>query len=287
MSIPNTFQGLLGTSIGRADSFCCNLQIVWHGMYEWTCLAMSLFMFGQNMLPFAWYLDDHCKGPLSNRYEELNFPGDAWMFIGCHPSIARMVSGSRDSFLQDSGQPYIICWISSWSVLSCCVSFWMDATCIPDSLGWVHGLWHLSLWFLSSFYADSAECINHCNVFTWNILNDNFIWLYLKQQPLQLWWHITKMLLVYALKRPYPKGSHEPKTTTNISRSILAYLISAGTRILDANGTCLLLPWLYFCMSTAPSHAFHASTCVNGLAAGITADFAFQFWNSHGYLFIE
>ena len=52
-SIPNAFQGLLGTSIGISGYFCCEALIVWHGTEEWTCLAMSLLMFDQNMLPFA------------------------------------------------------------------------------------------------------------------------------------------------------------------------------------------------------------------------------------------
>ena len=34
----------------------------------------------------------------------------------------------------------------------------------------------------------------------------------------------------------------QPKTTANISHSILAYLVSAGVRLLDANATGLLLP---------------------------------------------
>ena len=44
---------------------------------------------------------------------------------------------------------------------------------------------------------------------------------------------------------------HVAKTNANISHSILAYLVSAGVRLLDANATGLLLPWLSFCMRTA------------------------------------
>ena len=47
------------------------------------------------------------------------------------------------TFLQDSSQPSNICWISSWSVLSCCVAFWMDSTCILDSCG-------VSSWMVTS-----------------------------------------------------------------------------------------------------------------------------------------
>ena len=39
------------------------------------------------------------------------------------------------SFLQYSGQPSNICWISSWSDLSHCVTFCMVSTCIQDSCG--------------------------------------------------------------------------------------------------------------------------------------------------------
>ena len=90
---------------------------------------------------------------------------------------------------------------------------------------------------------------------------------------MQPWWSITKILQMYVFKRPVVTLVYElsaikvdmkllqPKTTANISCSILAYLVSAGVRLLDANATGLLLTWLFFCMSTAPSPTFDAFSC--------------------------
>ena len=53
----------------------------------------------------------------------------------------------------------------------------------------------------------------------------------------------------------------QSKTTATTSCSILAYLVSTGVKLLDANATGLFLPWLSFCISTALSPTFDASTC--------------------------
>ena len=84
------------------------------------------------------------------------------------------------------------------------------------------------------------------------------------------------MLQLYVLKRLLVTLGYELSTikvvmklhatTTKMSCSILAYLVSAGVKLLDVNATGLLLPWLSFCMRTAPSPTFDASTCsVTGL----------------------
>ena len=52
--------------------------------------------------------------------------------VALHCQNGLRISGS---FLQDLGQPSNICWISNWSVFSCCVAFLMDSTCILDSCG--------------------------------------------------------------------------------------------------------------------------------------------------------
>ena len=146
MSIPNTFQGLLGTLIGIAHSFCCELLLVWHGTQEWTCLAMSLFMFGQKMLHFAlnailvtcgWPFGSAFKQWPLNAIGMKSLPFQVMYECSLNKSSLHCQNGLRifSSFLQDSGQPSNICSVSSWSVLSCCVALWIDSACILDSCG--------------------------------------------------------------------------------------------------------------------------------------------------------
>ena len=144
MSICNTFQDLFGTSIGIAGFFCCELLIVWHGTQNLTCLAMSFFMFGQNMLPFvlnvilvtpAWPLWSAFKQWPLNAIGIKNLHSQVMYECSIDKSSLHCQNGLRisGSFLQDSGQPSNVCWISSWSVLSYCVVFWINSTCILDS----------------------------------------------------------------------------------------------------------------------------------------------------------
>ena len=86
----------------------------------------------------------------------------------------------------------------------------------------------------------------------------------------------------------------QPKTSVNISCSILAYLVSAEVNLLDVNATDLFLPWLSFCMSTASSPTFDASIVLSlvllcqGAVGSITADcFSVPEILSHSYLSIE
>ena len=68
-SIPNTFQDLLGTSIGMAGSFYCELLMVWHETHEWTYFAICLLMPDQNMLVCA--LSNILFTSRYDHYEEL------------------------------------------------------------------------------------------------------------------------------------------------------------------------------------------------------------------------
>ena len=144
------------------------------------------------------------------------------------------------SFLQGSGKPSNICWISSWSVLSCFVAFWMDSTCILDRCGvssWMVtskpliSVFSFGLTLLSAspiglslpgtcMMTKSYGCIlsnNLCN------LGGASLWCFRCMSSRGLWslaYELSAIKLVMKL--------HAGKTTANISHFVIAYLVSAG-----------------------------------------------------------
>ena len=137
--------------------FALNVILVTPGWPLWTAfMQWPLNAIGMKNLPFQ--VMHECSMDKSS--------------LHCQNGL--MISGS---FLQDSGQPFNICWIST-----CCVAFWTDSTSILDSCGvssWMGDIYPFNFYLL--IWADSAECICHWDVFTLNILDDKIIRLYLKQ----------------------------------------------------------------------------------------------------------
>ena len=136
----------------------CALNVIWWHQDGHYGVQQGLNAIGMKNLPFQ--VMQECS---MARYS-----------LGCQSGFR-----TSGSFVHPSlDQPFIICCMRNWSVVSSLVAFWIVLTCALDIVG-------VSLWMVTSnplicnflMWTDSAECICHRYLRTWNVLYGEIIGL--------------------------------------------------------------------------------------------------------------